>query len=462
MHSLGLSEEQQSALDKFNSGKNVFLTGQGGTGKSFLIKHFLKSSSKNIKVTALTGIAATLLNCKASTIHSWSGIRLAKGPSFNIIEKALRNSRTKKNWRETDVLIIDEVSMMSQKVFEILEKLGKLMRNKKLPFGGLQVVFCGDFFQLPPISDNEDPLSGNYCFESPLWTSVFDKTCHIELKTIFRQKDTSYKFILSQIRIGIIDSPSIEILKSRLFKTPPSEIKLTKLFPILSMVEKENIKQYDIIKTKNYENSFVTETNNTLYIDSGELIPRATIKACETAFSVDTNAIDYEIKALLLNSRCNERVKLKVGAFVMCTVNLNLEQGICNGSQGIIVAINVNENDVPIPRVKFYNGVVMDINVYYWQSEVYPTLSIGQIPLNLAWAMSIHKSQGATLKYAQIDIGNRIFAEGQIYVALSRLESLDGLFLTDFNPKCVKVNNRVVTFYSDFDMIEKIKNLSLE
>jgi len=133
----------------------------------------------------------------------------------------------------------------------------------------------------------------------------------------------------------------------------------------------------------------------------------------------------------------------------MTTVNLNLDKGICNGSQGTILAIN-EINGMPIPTIKFYNGVIMDIPYYSWQSENYPTISIEQIPLILAWAISIHKSQGATLKYAQMDIGNSIFAEGQVYVALSRVESLDGLYLTAINPDKIKVNTDVLEFYAEF------------
>jgi ATP-dependent DNA helicase PIF1 len=462
-NNITLSPEQQHAINKFNKGENIFLTGQGGTGKSFLIKYFVNNtpSSKNIKVTALTGTASILLNCKATTIHSWSGIRLARGTIKEVITNTYKNFVAKKNWRTVDILIIDEVSMMSQKIFEILEELGRIMRKNNLnnlPFGGIQVIFCGDFFQLPPVPSMDDPLTETFCFQSPLWNRVFKLDNHIELKTVFRQKDPIYKSILSKIRFGNIDEISYNILKERLYLKPPSiinddntltPIQITKLFPILKLVEIENQKQFNLIDADIYEYEFYVNTKNTLYIDSATEIPKNIIINCQNTFKNNPDILEYEIKYLLTNSKCVDKIRLKVGAFVMTTVNLNLDKGICNGSQGIITAIN-ETNGVPIPTVKFYNGVIMDIPYYAWQSENYPTISIEQIPLILAWAISIHKSQGATLKYAQMDIGNSIFAEGQVYVGLSRVQSLDGLYLTAFNPDKIKANIDVIEFYNTF------------
>jgi len=450
---ISLSQEQQRAINKFKKGENIFLTGQGGTGKSFLIKYFVNNTPthKNIKVTALTGTAAILLNCKATTIHSWSGIKLARGTPEEVVENTYKNFVAKKNWRNIDILIVDEVSMMSQKIFEILEKLARRMRKyaHSQPFGGIQVIFCGDFFQLPPVPNLDDPLTERFCFQSPLWNTVFKKENHIELTTIFRQKDPIYKSILSKVRIGNIDEESTNILKTRLHLEPPPEIQITKLFPILKLVEIENQKQFNLIDADIYEYEFYTNTKNTLYHDTATEIPKQIIIDCQTALRRNSEIAQYEVKYLLTNSKCVEKIQLKVGAFVMTTVNLNLEKGICNGSQGIIIAIN-EINGTPIPTVKFYNGVIMDISYYTWQSESYPVISIEQIPLILAWAISIHKSQGATLKYAQIDIGNCIFADGQIYVGLSRVESIDGLYLTAFNPDKIKVNPDVLEFYNCF------------
>lgn len=448
-----LSKEQEIAIKKFNKGENLFITGQGGTGKSFLIKYFIKNApkEKDIKVTALTGTAALLLNCNATTIHSWSGIKIARGTIDEVIKSTYNLYNAKKNWRSVNILIIDEVSMMSQKIFEILEKLGRIMNRKysNIPFGGIQVIFCGDFFQLPPVPNIDDPLTEKYCFESPIWKEVFKKENHIELKTVFRQKDVIYKLILSKIRKGEIDEESSNKLKTRLYLKPPKDLQITKLYPTLKLVEIENKRNFDLIESDIYEYEYYVNTNNKLYMNTGTLIPLDIIKECKESLKRNPEIINYEVKNLLTNSRCIERLQLKKGAFVMSTVNLNLDKGICNGSQGEIIEIN-EINGIPIPRVKFYNDVIMDISYYPWQSETYPIISIKQIPLMLAWAVSIHKSQGATLKYAEIDIGNSIFAEGQIYVGLSRIESLDGLYLNEFNPEKIKVNKNVLKFYEEF------------
>jgi ATP-dependent DNA helicase PIF1 len=452
-----LSTEQEMAINKFKKGENIFLTGQGGTGKSFLINEFIKiikniSPHKIIKVTALTGTAAILLKCKATTIHSWSGIKLARGTIEEVIEYTYRNNSAKKNWNSTDILIVDEVSMMSQKIFEILVKLSTIIRKSTYLFGGIQVIFCGDFFQLAPVPNYNDELTEKFCFQSPLWETIFKKENHIELKTVFRQKDIVYKSILSDIRIGNINEESFNILNNRLYLKPPPDIQITKLFPTLKLVEIENQKQFNLIDSDIFEYEFYTNINNKIYIDTGTEVPSNIIIECKNIFKQNPNIIEYEIKYLLTNSKCTEKIQLKVGAFVMTTVNLNLEKGICNGSQGIIIEIN-EINEIPIPKVKFYNNVIMDISYYSWQSENYPVISIDQIPLILAWAISIHKSQGLTLKYAEINIGDSIFAEGQIYVALSRVESLDGLYLTAFNPDKIKVNNNVLEFYNNLSLM---------
>ena len=451
MEETTLSPEQRIAINIFNKGENIFLTGQGGTGKSFLIKQFINNAKlgKTINVTAMTGTAAILLNCGATTIHRWSGIRIARGTIEEVISNTYKNYGAKKNWKKTDILIIDEVSMMSQKIFEILEELGRIIRKNPLPFGGIQIILCGDFFQLPPVPNHDEPMTERFCFQSPIWNQVFKKENHIELTTVFRQTDPIYKSILAKIRIGNIDEEALNILKERLHITPPPELKITKLFPILQLVKIENQKQFDLIDGDIYEYEYNINTRSRLYHDNGTEIPRDVVSECNRSLELYPDIAKREIASLLESSKSCDKLHLKIGAFVMTTVNLNLENGICNGSQGIIVAMNTI-NGIPTPSVQFYNGVIMDIPPYTWQSDNFPVITIQQIPLVLAWAMSIHKSQGATLKYAQMDIGNSIFAEGQVYVALSRLQSIDGLFLNAINPDKIKVNPDVVDFYTQF------------
>jgi ATP-dependent DNA helicase PIF1 len=185
-----LSPEQNFAFEKFKCNENLFITGPGGTGKTKLIKHlvqYARDIKRRLQVCALTGCAAVLLNCNARTIHSWSGIKLAKGDRDRIVQSVIKNKRSVKTWKSVDVLIIDEISMMSKKIFDILDELGKRCRNSLRPFGGIQMVFTGDFFQLPPVGNEDDEDSDKFCFESALWSQTFKPENHIQLTTIFRQ-----------------------------------------------------------------------------------------------------------------------------------------------------------------------------------------------------------------------------------------------------------------------------------
>jgi ATP-dependent DNA helicase PIF1 len=171
---MNFSPEQQKAYDLVVQGKNIFLTGPGGSGKSKWIQTVQSTFPKRVQVCALTGCAAILLNCNAKTIHSWAGIGLATGLNEDIVQKIKMNKYKKKNWQSIDILIIDEISMMSLKIFDLLDAIGKCVRSAPHPFGGLQLVFSGDFYQLPPVGNT--PETNAFCFESLNWNSTFHKT----------------------------------------------------------------------------------------------------------------------------------------------------------------------------------------------------------------------------------------------------------------------------------------------
>jgi ATP-dependent DNA helicase PIF1 len=443
-----LSKEQQIAYEKFILGDNLFITGPGGTGKTHLIKILVDTALKNnkrIQVCALTGCAAVLLQCNARTIHSWSGIKLAKGPVEKIIANVYKNRQAMKAWKTTQVLIIDEVSMMSQKIFDVLNKLGQTIRNNNRPFGGIQVIFCGDFFQLGPIGEPEDHESGLFCFESPNWFSVFTKKNHIELKTIFRQRDPIYIQILSEVRCGELSHENIEILKKYVKREyNPAENNdciLTKLFPIRNRAEYINKMMFDQIDKPTCISHIKKNTNCQTYLDSGKAIENMVLEKCDRLTTIER---ERELEQLMTNNNMPSILEMKIGAAVMCTANLDLDKGICNGSQGVIIDI-IGEDC--LPKVKFANGVVFTLPTHFVQSEEYPSIAIGQIPLILAWALTIHKIQGATLAMGQMDIGQSIFEYGQTYVALSRIQSLNGLYLSNFEPSKIRANPKVKEFY---------------
>ena len=428
-----MSAEQQFVFDKYLSGANLFISGPGGTGKSALIKQIYKhadSIGSNIQVCALTGCAGLLLGSNAKTIHSWSGIGIANAPVQAIIKKITSSKFYRETWEQIQVLICDEVSMMSLKIFELLDKIGKAVRLCDKPFGGIQIIFCGDFFQLPPVGNPNEHDTIKYCFESPLWNSSFDY--QICLKQIFRQSDPVYIKILNEIRHQQLSPESETILSQAMKKKVPSNsyISPTKLFPTRSKVDAYN--HYKIDKL----DSDIVEFNMNYHFDLSLSSSDKIIKN----LNKHKNPED-EIKFLQSNLLVEQNMKFKIGAQVMCVINM--EDNIVNGSQGIILKFD----NSGLPVVLFNNGITKTINYHVWRSESLPDIGISQIPLILAWALTIHKSQGVSLDMAEIDVGNGIFECGQTYVALSRVRSLDGLYLKSFNKRKIMTSSKVKQFY---------------
>lgn len=442
------SYHQKIAFNKYEQGKNIFITGPGGSGKSKLIKdiklHALKEL-KDVQVCALTGCAAVLLECKAKTLHSWAGIGLASGSNQSIVNKIMNSNFKKKIWKEIDILVIDEISMMSKKLFELLDLIGKKVRKNNFPFGGIQLIFSGDFYQLPPVGNKDEPDTIQYCFESPLWFETFHKENHVQLVTIYRQQDPIYANILNQIREGVIKKSSCKKLEEYLDRSFPIDFKPTKLFPTRNKVDMINQQEMSTLYTGTVE--YKLKYLLDLPMTEKERLIRS---------QYTKEQIEMELNYLKSNLLCEETVQIKIGAQVMCIVNIELPDGniICNGSQGIVV--NITESNIPLVKFKKSNekdkGFEMLMNYHIWPSENIPGIGIAQIPLILAWALTIHKAQGASMDCAEIDVGNSIFESGQTYVALSRLKSLDGLYLTSFNPSRIRIHKKVKEFYENLNI----------
>lgn len=380
------SDEQQHAYDLFKQGKNVFLTGPGGTGKSKWIRTVYKECPKKIQVCAMTGCAALLLDCNAKTLHSWAGIGLGD-PS-----KALQNKFVRDRWRSTEVLIVDEISMMSDLLFDMLNLVGKEIRRSTKPFGGIQLIFCGDFYQLPPVD-------GQFCFEHKEWKKTFPHT--VQLTRLFRQPNETYQSILKEIRNGKLSDAYHALLKERMI--PGNGC--TRLVPTRKKADDINSKEYAGLTGEEHVYKMKVDTTNT-----------------------------YDAEALKKNMLCGDTIQLKVGTKVMCIVNMD---ELCNGSQGVVVGFDV------YPIVRFDQGDIL-MKPHSWTSDL---SSISQVPLIYAWAITIHKAQGATLQEAELDLGNDVFECGQTYVALSRVVDLSGLYLTGFNSQKIKLHPKVVEFY---------------
>jgi len=441
-----LSKEQTIAFNKYIQGHNIFITGPGGSGKSELIRminHHAYRNFKDIHVTALTGCAAILLNCKATTLHSWAGIGLGNGTVEQLIRKITSSNFAKELWKTTDILVVDEVSMLSLKLFETLNTIGKKIRNNHLPFGGIQLIFSGDFFQLPPVGDKDEPDTQRFCFESIMWNETFNPENQIQFKKIFRQREEIYSTILNQIREGKIKRRSCDLLMEYVGRpvAPNLITEPTKLFPRKKQVEQINAIKMDSLsgETKVYNIEYDRDLGN----DKNRKNRRINITERE---------IQAELDFLVGNLICDKEIKLKIGSQVMCIVNMKTQTGeviLCNGSQGIV--INFNDNGLPI--VLYNNGLELIMYKHTWKSENIPGIGVSQIPLILAWALTIHKSQGATMDAAEIDIGSGIFECGQTYVAISRVRSLDGLYLTSFDPKRIRINRKAQEYYENLTLL---------
>ena len=442
MPAMTLSPEQEQGLTEFKEGRNLFLTGPGGSGKTELIKRMVASATargKKVQVCALTGCAAILLNCCAKTVHSWAGIGLANGDVHSVATKVLNDKKKTKRWKDVGVLIIDEVSMMSQKLFELLDEIGKRTRKEFYrPFGGIQLVFSGDFYQLPPVSKfGDEPSMAAFCFESPFWPTTFSRT--VQLKTIFRQKDAVYSSILNQVRVGRMYKSSVQKLHDQVGKTPADPLfKPTKLFPTRKAVDQINAAEYAALSDP--ELTFSLSRVNPMNVLQSDALMKVFDAIPETVK-------EYEYTFLANNLLVDPELRLKIGTQVMCVCNLNMDnplKTVVNGSQGIVTGFTPTSN---LPIVQFKNGVLLVMEYHTWLSDNVKGVAVTHIPLIYAWAVTIHKSQGASLDLAEIDAGSNIFECGQTYVALSRVKSLEGLYLTAFDPSKIKVNVKVQEFY---------------
>ena len=467
-----LNEDQKIIYEKYLKGENLFITGPGGTGKSHLIKVIYNDATiknKKIKICALTGCAAILLKCKATTLHSFAGIGLANKSIDIIIKNVLDNKNKFKNWKGLELLIIDEVSMLSLKLLLIINKLAKKIYNRPdLPFGGLQIIFTGDFYQLPPVNTNdEDKEASMFCFEHPIWNELFTKENQISLKTIFRQNEKELIKALNYIRKGKITKSTLALLESRIrTQEQIEEIKKEKVLTILSPI-KRDVDNINKISFENLESSLLNYNYKIKYVensDSDKDSKAIEINSYGNTQNIKTNIdnlsdnfeellkksnlhtkIEYEF--LANNIMAEKELNLKIGTHVMCIANIDLqsENQIANGSQGIIVGFNNN-----LPVVKFNNiAKPIIIGYYTWKSENNDKIAVAQIPLIYAWAITIHKAQGVSLDSALIDIGKNIFEYGQSYVALSRVKSLEGIYLSNLNYNKINANPKVKAFYGD-------------
>jgi ATP-dependent DNA helicase PIF1 len=461
IHSVVLSPEQEYAMAKFRRGENIFLSGQAGTGKTELIKRMVEHAAYDritCNVCAMTGCAAILLGNGATTLHSFAGIGLAKGSCDKVVMSVLSNKKKVARWCASRILIVDEVSMLSKKLFDLVERVARETRQRSGVFGGIQIIMTGDFMQLPPVETAGDIDSALFCFESSLWPRVFAPENHIVMTTVFRQADPVYRRILSDMRNGRISAESSRILTERTKAVfdPANHggCVATKIFATRASVDHVNHVQYKKLGAEEHVYKYKISTKNRSYIDSMIPITPAKLAAFDR---LSPEEVEFETKKLMDGSNMSPTLHLKVGTVVMCTVNLDIDLGICNGSQGVVVemrsagdgpAMEGKRSSELFPVVRFSKGMVWTMTRFERQSDEFPSISVAQVPLMHAWAVSIHKCQGATMDIAEIDVGRSIFECGQSYVALSRVKTLEGLYLSGFDPSRIKTHARARDFYA--------------
>lgn len=396
---------QTTALQIMKSGQNVFLTGLAGTGKTYLLNayiKYLKERNIAVAVTASTGIAAAHLN--GMTIHAWSGIGVKNGLSSAELHKLKTKKYLKKNLHDVQVLIVDEISMLHKNQLDLVDKVLRFFKDDARAFGGIQVVFSGDFFQLPPVGERHETPRDKFAFMSQAWLEANLTVCYLTEQ--HRHEDNRLNTILNEIRQNCVSQHSLNLLravrKNRLDYEQP-----TRMFTHNIDVDRLNAQQLQALTGKLKQYKAKTKGNPKL--------------------------VDSLTKSVL----APERLLLKRGAKVMFVKN-NPEKDYVNGTLGYVT--DFSDDDFPIVRTLTGRKIIVEPEEWSVQDEYGHSLAAyTQLPLRLAWAVTVHKSQGMTLDAAEIDL-THTFERGQGYVALSRLKTLDGLQLKGFNSIALQVD----------------------
>jgi ATP-dependent exoDNAse (exonuclease V) alpha subunit len=398
---------QERAIDYIQTGRNVLLTGPAGSGKTYILNaciRALQAAGKKVAITASTGIAATHLG--GVTIHSWSGIGLADTATPELLAVLKEKKYLQTRFAGTDVLILDEISMFDAGRLDAVDTVLRTIRGSSAPFGGIQVVLSGDFFQLPPITRDKAPVQ--FAFEAEVWKKMPDlAVCYLD--QVFRQTNHDPLLsILQEIRSGELSDDAIEQLQARIEEQLPDTLTPTRLY---------------------------THNVDVDLINLGEL---KKLSGEQKTFYMTATGKKDALVFLKKYCMAPEELTLKIGAAVMCVKN-NPKSGYVNGTLGTVVGF-----DFESVIIQTADGKQIVIRKDTWALEQGGTMlaQITQLPLRLAWAITVHKSQGMTLDEVEVDL-SKSFAPGMGYVALSRVRSLKGLYLRGINQRALLVDPRI-------------------
>lgn len=417
-----LNEGQKKFFDLFFTGKNIFLSGGGGVGKSYCLRvlfEFCEKHHVSISKTASTGLAA--LNIVGQTIHSWAGIGIADKNIETLVRDVIKGKR-RGCIAACKTLVIDEVSMLSKKILTIIDIVLRKVRNSDDPFGGVQLLLTGDFLQLPPVGQGDE---GCYAFESPSW-QMADIVNHV-LTVSVRQKEAEFADALIKTRMG--DFSMIDVFRRRLNKDVEGSFKPLKVFPHKVSVDQINQKEL------------------------------AALKGASRKFIADEFGREHHLAFFEKNCQARKEIELKIGAQVCLVSNLSVEDGLVNGSFGHVIDFEKGKSGLACPLVEFKNGLVQLIEPTKFEinEEIDGGLEYRvaacrkQIPLKLAWAGTSHSCQGMTVDAIEADL-NKVFGYGMGYVVVSRCRTLDGMKIicpeADFGPRKFQQSGKALDFYN--------------
>jgi ATP-dependent exoDNAse (exonuclease V) alpha subunit len=401
---------QAQALTIMLEGNSVFLTGAPGAGKTYVLNQFIKQATrtgKTVAVTASTGIAATHIG--GTTIHSWSGLGIKDFLSDWDRERLQSNDRLIKRYNAADVLVIDEVSMLHGQRLNMVNEVAKLLRKSDKPFGGLQVVLVGDLFQLPPVSRGNAPA--DFAHLSTAWQELSPKICYLSEQHRQVGEGDALLDLLEAMRRGDVNELHEAALQERLREQRPGDLVVTRLYSHNMDVDSINQRHLKEI-----------ERDGKLY-------------------QMQTNGQTAKVEQLTKSVLAPESLELKPGAEVMFVAN-NFPAGFVNGTRGRVIDFADN-----LPIVALANGKEIKVERHSWKldEDGKTRAEVAQLPLRLAWAITIHKSQGMSLDAAEIDL-SRSFTPGMGYVALSRVRSMDGVYLTGINQMALQLHPLIFEF----------------
>lgn len=411
---------QAQALAVMMGGSNVFLTGAPGAGKTFVLNEFVgraMRAGKKVAVTASTGIAATHLG--GTTIHAWSGLGIRDVLTKDDLKWLEANDKLIKRYNATDVLVIDEVSMLHGARLDMLNQTARILRKNEAPFGGLQVILVGDLFQLPPVTRGPGVI--DFVYASEAWAELNPRICYITEQHRQEGHDGLLN-LLEAMRANELGDEHRMIVGERMGKKPPADMVLTRLYAHNVDVEGINKQHLNALTTKG------------------------------KTFKMETKGAKARLEALTKSVLAPEVLELKVGAEVMFVAN-NFAEGFVNGSRGSIVGFSGEK-----PVVELMNGRTIYVEPHSWtiNEDGKIRAEVSQLPLRLAWAITIHKSQGMSLDAAEVDL-SKAFTPGMGYVALSRVRSLDGLYLQGVNRMAFTMHPEIF----DFDAALKRASIAL-